>query len=220
MKHLHLPRIYIRHFFFYVQCASTCTCTVLDKNKDCELSHSLITILLSKLLIFNHMLFPGSIRASHLLVPSWAYFRNGNLFAQTNNSYLLIRQEHTNMELRIKVSGIPVYMYVSIHFTISFPFISSLELTKEFQEEAYSVALHPSGLFLLVGFSEKLRLMNILIDDIKPYKEFMIRGCREVSQTLYSVHVHDLIVHASLDMYYQINCYYHHLMFISPVFLQ
>ena len=61
------------------------------------------------------------------------------------------------------------------------PFISSLELTKEFQEEAYSVALHPSGLFLLVGFSEKLRLMNILIDDIKPYKEFMIRGCREVS---------------------------------------
>lgn len=62
-----------------------------------------------------------------------------------------------------------------------FLFISSLELLKEFQEEAYSIAIHPSGLFLLVGFSEKLRLMNILIDDIRPFKEIMIRGCREVS---------------------------------------
>ena len=43
------------------------------------------------------------------------------------------------------------------------------------------MALHPSGLSVLVGFSEKLRLMNLLIDDIRPYKEFMIRGCREVS---------------------------------------
>ena len=33
---------------------------------------------------------------------------------------------------------------------------------------------------MLVGFSEKLRLMSILIDDIRPIKEFMIRGCREV----------------------------------------
>ena len=57
---------------------------------------------------------------------------------------------------------------------------SSLDLHKEFPEEAYSVALHPSGLFVLVGFSEKLRLMNLLINDIRPYKEFLIRGCREV----------------------------------------
>ena len=58
--------------------------------------------------------------------------------------------------------------------------LSSLDVAKEFQEEAYSVAIHPSGLFLLVGFSEKLRLMNVLIDDIRPFKEIMIRGCREV----------------------------------------
>ncbi|KAM6948696.1 cilia- and flagella-associated protein 57-like [Aplochiton taeniatus] len=54
-----------------------------------------------------------------------------------------------------------------------------LELYKEFQEEAYSVALHPSGLFLLVGFSDKLRLMNLLIDDVRTFKEFTVRGCRE-----------------------------------------
>lgn len=57
---------------------------------------------------------------------------------------------------------------------------SSLELYKQFQEEAYSIALHPSGLFILVGFSDKLRLMNLLIDDVRSFKEFTIRGCREV----------------------------------------
>ena len=66
-----------------------------------------------------------------------------------------------------------VYLIVSLS-------LSSLDVAKEFQEEAYSVAIHPSGLFLLVGFSEKLRLMNVLIDDIRPFKEIMIRGCREV----------------------------------------
>uniref|UniRef100_A0A3Q4MYG6 Cilia and flagella associated protein 57 n=1 Tax=Neolamprologus brichardi TaxID=32507 RepID=A0A3Q4MYG6_NEOBR len=54
-----------------------------------------------------------------------------------------------------------------------------LELCKEFQEEAYSVALHPTGLFILVGFSDRLRLMNLLIDDIHTFKEFTVRSCRE-----------------------------------------
>lgn len=63
----------------------------------------------------------------------------------------------------------------------------TLELYKEFQEEAYSVALHPTGLFVLVGFSDKLRLMNLLIDDIRTFKEFSIRGCREVSSRCLSV---------------------------------
>jgi len=55
----------------------------------------------------------------------------------------------------------------------------NLELYREFAEEAYSIALHPSGLYILVGFSDKLRLMNLLIDDIRTFKEFTIRGCRE-----------------------------------------
>lgn len=56
-----------------------------------------------------------------------------------------------------------------------------MDLCKEFQEEAFSVALHPTGLFILVGFSDKLRLMNLLISDIRIFKEFTVRGCREVS---------------------------------------
>lgn len=55
-----------------------------------------------------------------------------------------------------------------------------LELYKEFQEEAFSIALHPTGLFMLVGFSDKLRLMNLFTDDIRTFNEFTLRGCREV----------------------------------------
>lgn len=55
----------------------------------------------------------------------------------------------------------------------------SSELVKYFTEESFSVAIHPSGLYILVGFSDKLRLMNLLIDDIRPFREFSIRGCRE-----------------------------------------
>jgi len=58
-----------------------------------------------------------------------------------------------------------------------------LELYKEFAEEAYSVALHPSGLYVVVGFSDKLRLMNLLIDDVRTFREFSVRECREVKNT-------------------------------------
>ena len=55
------------------------------------------------------------------------------------------------------------------------------EICKYFAEEAHSVAFHPSGLHVLVGFSDKLRLCNLLMDDIRPYREFSIKGCRECS---------------------------------------
>ena len=110
-----------------------------------------------------------------------------------------------------------------------------LELYKYFNEEAHSVAFHPSGLHLLVGlslescgrgsserggwaglntvrcvhaclcactysgcacacvhaficltqvliqvgFSDKMRLMNVVMDDIRPFKEFAVKACRE-----------------------------------------
>ena len=70
----------------------------------------------------------------------------------------------------------PYHVQINSDYSV----FSTLELYKEFQEEAYSIALHPSGLYVLVGFSDKLRLMNLLIDDIRCFKEFTIRGCREV----------------------------------------
>ncbi len=55
----------------------------------------------------------------------------------------------------------------------------TLEGMKYFTEEPYSVAFHPSGLHILVGFNDKLRLMNLLIEDIRPFKEFPVKACRE-----------------------------------------
>lgn len=53
------------------------------------------------------------------------------------------------------------------------------DLTKFFNEEAHSVSFHPSGLHVLVGFSDKLRLMNLLMDDLRIAKELPIKACRE-----------------------------------------
>lgn len=54
------------------------------------------------------------------------------------------------------------------------------ELIKHFGEEPQSISLHPSGLYILVGFSDKLRLMNILMDDLRTVREFSIRACKKV----------------------------------------
>lgn len=56
----------------------------------------------------------------------------------------------------------------------------TLDLKAEFQEVPQCIALHPSGLHVLVGFTDKLRLMNLLMDDIRGYKEFVIKSCSEV----------------------------------------
>ncbi len=41
------------------------------------------------------------------------------------------------------------------------------ELVKQFMDEAYSVALHPGGYTLLVGFPDKLCVFTILMDNLK-----------------------------------------------------
>ncbi|KFW10089.1 WD repeat-containing protein 65, partial [Eurypyga helias] len=58
---------------------------------------------------------------------------------------------------------------------------NTLELCKEYREEAYTVSLHPSGLFCLVGFSDKLRFISLLYEDMHVFKEFAVRKCRECS---------------------------------------
>ncbi|XP_032923476.1 cilia- and flagella-associated protein 57 [Catharus ustulatus] len=58
---------------------------------------------------------------------------------------------------------------------------NTLELCKEYQEEAYTVSLHPTGLFCLVGFSDKLRFITLLYEDMHVFKEFAVKNCRECS---------------------------------------
>ncbi|OQV14086.1 Cilia- and flagella-associated protein 57 [Hypsibius exemplaris] len=54
------------------------------------------------------------------------------------------------------------------------------EIWKKFPEEPHSVAIHPNGFYLLSGFTDKLKMMHILHDDIKTVRDVPIRGCREV----------------------------------------
>jgi hypothetical protein len=57
---------------------------------------------------------------------------------------------------------------------------NTCELVKYFPDEPLCVSIHPSGLYILAGFGDKLRLMNVLIDDIRVFYEFNVRSCREV----------------------------------------
>lgn len=53
-------------------------------------------------------------------------------------------------------------------------------LWKSFEEEPLSLAMHPTGLHLIVGFADKLRLINILLDDMRICHEVPIKQCKEV----------------------------------------
>lgn len=66
----------------------------------------------------------------------------------------------------------------------------SLEINQEFRdenstknegEEAISVAFHPSGFHIVVGFAEKIRMMNLFDDSLKEYKSLPIKSCREIT---------------------------------------
>ena len=56
----------------------------------------------------------------------------------------------------------------------------SCELTKSFNEETYSVALHPSGFHIVIGFAENIKMMNILSNDLVAYKNIQIKNCKEI----------------------------------------
>ena len=57
---------------------------------------------------------------------------------------------------------------------------NNLEVIEFFTEEPYSVAFHPSGFHVVVGFADKLRMMNVFATTIKHYKEIHIKGCKEI----------------------------------------
>eukprot|EP00760_Papus_ankaliazontas_P008130 PhM_4_TR13677/c1_g1_i1/m.19400 len=53
----------------------------------------------------------------------------------------------------------------------------SREAYKVFAHEACSIAMHPSGLHILVGFTDRLRFLNLYGDDIREFKNFNVRAC-------------------------------------------
>ena len=53
------------------------------------------------------------------------------------------------------------------------------ELEQRFAESTLSVAIHPSGYQVLIGFEDKLRLVAVFFDRLVPLKEFSVKHCRE-----------------------------------------
>lgn len=60
----------------------------------------------------------------------------------------------------------------SNHFT--------LDLCEAFNEDTYSLALHPSGFHIVIGFSECIRMMNILNNHLVQFKSIAIKNCKEI----------------------------------------
>ena len=61
--------------------------------------------------------------------------------------------------------------------TVVLPTVSHLILQLHgLLQEAFSVAFHPSGFHLIAGFADKLRLMNLLMEDFRTYKEIPIKA--------------------------------------------
>eukprot|EP00940_MAST-03C_sp_MAST-3C-sp2_P002604 g2604.t1 len=54
-----------------------------------------------------------------------------------------------------------------------------VEVERRLDEEPVSVSLHPSGLHIVVGFSDRLRLMNMNVDSIEPVqnRDIHFSGC-------------------------------------------
>lgn len=62
----------------------------------------------------------------------------------------------------------------------------SLEAMKEFEEPAYAITIHPAGYQLLVAFVNKIKLLNIVLNDQNEYndmicyKSISYKKCEEI----------------------------------------
>ena len=82
----------------------------------------------------------------------------------------------------------------------------TVELIKEYDEDILSVALHPSGLLAVAGFSDKIRLVSLLMDDVRTVREFpVIKGCRECGFA-HGGHLFAIANHAVVQIYNTYAC--------------
>ena len=56
----------------------------------------------------------------------------------------------------------------------------TIECIRFFNDEPYTVSIHPSGFQVLVGFNDSLKILNLLMDEMRLCKELPVRGCHEV----------------------------------------
>lgn len=57
------------------------------------------------------------------------------------------------------------------------PSDKKIDLMKEFDEEPTALSMHPSGIYIAVGFSDKIKILAVLLDDLCLCKEVTVRYC-------------------------------------------
>lgn len=55
-----------------------------------------------------------------------------------------------------------------------------IEIQKTFDDEPTSISVHPSGMYVVVGFTEQIKLLSVLLDDLYVCREFNVRHCSAV----------------------------------------
>jgi len=75
-----------------------------------------------------------------------------------------------------------------------------MELSKRFSEKINCITIHPDGLFLVAGFSNKIKFLNILIDDLRVFNEILLRECKVV-QFSNSGHIIAIAIKDTIHLY-------------------
>ena len=55
-----------------------------------------------------------------------------------------------------------------------------LQINQWFGEDAICVAFHPAGFQVVVGFYDRIRMMNVFDKSIQQYKDITVKQCREI----------------------------------------
>lgn len=55
-----------------------------------------------------------------------------------------------------------------------------IELVKKYQLNITVMTLHPSGVFVAIGFSDSLRFLQVQLDNLKVAKSFNYPNCTEI----------------------------------------
>ena len=55
-----------------------------------------------------------------------------------------------------------------------------MEISAIYNEQGHGVAFHPSGFHIVVGFTDKLRFINIIDKKLVTYKEIPLKSCKDI----------------------------------------
>lgn len=76
----------------------------------------------------------------------------------------------------------------------------SLLLSQQYQEDVFSVSLHPSGLYSVAAFTGKVEFQLVHTEGLKPWREFAVTSCN-LTEFSASGHMFALANRFDVDVY-------------------